>query len=101
MATKLYVGGLSLSTTVEELKAFFGKVGTVESATIVADKFSGQSRGFGFVEMSTNQEAQQAIQQLNGQILGGQAIVVNEARPQKERGGFRRGSERPGGSRRW
>ena len=100
MAKKLYVGGLAFSTTVDELKALFEQVGTVESATIVTDRFSGQSRGFGFVEMSTNAEAQQAIQRLNGQTLAGRAIVVNEARPQEKRDTFRGGGERRGGGRR-
>lgn len=97
MAKKLYVGGLSFSTTVDELRALFAQVGTVESVTIVTDKFSGQSRGFGFVEMASSQEAQQAVQKLNGQTLGGRSIVVNEARPQEQRGGFRGGGPRRGG----
>jgi len=100
MARKLYIGGLAFSTTVDELKALFEQVGTVESATIVTDRFSGQSRGFGFVEMSTNQEAQQAIQRLNGQTLAGRTITVNEARPQERRGGFRGGGDRRGSGRR-
>jgi len=100
MGKKLYVGGLAFSTTVDELKALFEQAGTVESATIVTDRFSGQSRGFGFVEMSTNAEAQQAIQRLNGQTLAGRAIVVNEARPQEKRDTFRGGGERGGGGRR-
>lgn len=95
MAAKLYVGGLSYSTTTEGLREFFAQCGTVESATVITDKFSGQSKGFGFVEMSTTEEAQQAIAQLNGRELDGRRLVVNTANPQ----GARSGGGRPGGGR--
>src|SRR3972149_2958938 len=95
MASKLYVGGLSYSTTTEGLREFFTQCGTVESATVITDKFSGQSKGFGFVEMSTTEEAQQAIAQLNGRELDGRRLIVNTANPQ----GARTGGGRPGGGR--
>ena len=107
MATKLYVGGLPFETTEDELREFFQQAGTVESASIVIDKYSGRSRGFGFVEMSTNAEAKQAILDLNGKMLGGRAITVDEARPQQRReggGGGGYGERRGGGGggrRRW
>jgi RNA recognition motif-containing protein len=98
MASKLYVGGLSYSTTTEGLREFFTQCGTVESATVITDKFSGQSKGFGFVEMSTTEEAQQAIAQLNGRELDGRRLIVNTANPQGARtGGGRPGGGRPGG----
>lgn len=98
MARKLYVGNLSFNTTEEELKTFIAQAGSVESVTIVTDKFTGQSRGFGFVEMGNEAAAQQAIQQLNGQTLDGQTLIVNEARPQERRsGGFGGGERRRGG----
>ena len=93
MASKLYVGGLSYSTTTEGLREFFAQCGTVESATVITDKFSGQSKGFGFVEMSTSEEAQQAIAQLNGRELDGRRLNVNTANPQ----GARSGGGRSGG----
>lgn len=95
MASKLYVGGLSFSTTAEGLREFFAQCGTVESANVITDKFSAQSRGFGFVEMSTAEEAQQAIAQLNGRELDGRRLTVNTANPQ----GARSGGGRPGGGR--
>ncbi|MBU1179686.1 RNA-binding protein [Patescibacteria group bacterium] len=94
MGKKLYVGSLPYSATDEELKELFGKVGTVESANVISDKFSGRSKGFGFVEMSTDEEAQKAIDELNGSQMGERSIVVNEARPmteRKPRGDFRGG----------
>ena len=81
MAKKLYVGGLSYGTTQESLKDAFSQAGAVESATVITDKFSGRSRGFGFVEMSTDDEAQKAIDMLNGKELDGRTITVNEAKP--------------------
>ena len=84
MKKRLYVGSLSYSTTEDSLKDFFGQAGVVESATIVTDKFSGRSKGFGFVEMSTEEEAQKAIDTLNGKELDGRNIVVDEARPKKQ-----------------
>jgi len=85
MNKKLYVGSLSYDTTENTLKDFFSKVGTVDSASIIVDKISGRSKGFGFVEMSTEQEAEKAVAELNGQELDGRTIVVNEARPMKPR----------------
>ena len=85
MAIRLFVGGLSWDTTEDSLKNFFAQAGTVVSASIITDKFSGKSKGFGFVEMSTEQEAKEAIEKLNGQTLDGRTIAVNEARPQAPR----------------
>ncbi len=86
MSTKLYVGGLPYSTTEAELSELFAPQGAVESARVITDKFTGQSRGFGFVEMATAEEAQKAITALNGTQLGGRSITVNEAKPQENRG---------------
>ena len=99
MATKLYVGNLPFKVREEDLQALFQQAGAVESVNIIRDKFSGQSRGFGFVEMASNEEAQRAIQALNGTDLDGRNLTVNEARPQEKRsGGFGdRGGERRGG----
>jgi len=95
MAKKLYVGGLSYDTTQDTLKETFAKAGTVETATVITDKFSGRSKGFGFVEMSSDEEAQKAIEMFNGKELDGRTITVNEARPMEPRaprqGGFDRG----------
>jgi len=93
MAKRLFVGSLSYEVTQPQLEELFATVGKVESATLITDKFSGQSKGFGFVEMSTDEEAQKAITELNGKELAGRNIVVNEARPREERpGGFGGGS---------
>jgi RNA recognition motif-containing protein len=100
MAAKLYVGGLSYSTTSESLREYFTQCGTVESATVITDRFSGQSRGFGFVEMSTEAEAQTAISKLNDQPFEGRRLTVNMANPQAARSGGGRGpggGGRPGG----
>jgi len=90
MAKKLYVGGLSYDTTQDKLKEMFAEAGTVESATVIMDRTSGRSKGFGFVEMSSEAEAQKAIEMFNGKELDGRSITVNEARPQEPRreGGF-------------
>ena len=85
MASKLYVGGLPYSTSEDDLKEAFAKAGTVESATVISDRMSGRSKGFGFVEMSTDDEAQAAIKMWDGQDLGGRTLKVDEARPMKER----------------
>lgn len=85
MATKLFVGSLAFSVTDDQLSDFFATVGTVESAKVVTDRDTNRSRGFGFVEMSTEAEAQAAINELNGKELAGRAIAVNEARPQERR----------------
>jgi len=87
MATKLYVGNLSFNATGPDLEALFVQAGTVASVNIVTDKFSGQSRGFGFVEMGNDQEAQAAIERFNGYELQGRALTVNKAKPQGERSG--------------
>jgi len=98
MATKLYVGGLPYSTTSDDLKGHFSQAGAVESAVIITDKMSGRSKGFGFVEMTNDEEAQSAISMFNGKDFGGRNLTVNEARPMEERpqrsaggGGFNRG----------
>lgn len=85
MEKKLFVGSLSWNTTDEALKEAFSAAGTVESATVITDRMSGRSKGFGFVEMSTEEEAQKAIDMYNGKELDGRTIVVNEARPREER----------------
>lgn len=99
MAVKLFVGGLSWDTTDDSLKNFFATVGTVTSAKVITDKFSGKSRGFGFVEMSTDDEAKKAIADLNGKTLDARAIVVNEAKPMapRENRGFGGGGGYRGG----
>ena len=96
MAKKLYVGNLPFNLTDDELRDLFSEHGTVESAAVIKDKFSGRSKGFAFVEMTSDEEAQAAITALNGQDLNGRAIVVNEARPMTDRprgggGGYHRG----------
>lgn len=85
MEKKLYVGGLSYDTKEDTLKDLFSKAGTVDSATIIMDKFSGKSKGFGFVEMSSEEEAKKAIEMFDGKELDGREIKVNEARPMKKR----------------
>ncbi len=95
MAKKLYVGGLSYDTTEGTLKETFAGAGTVESAAVITDRMTGRSKGFGFVEMSSEDEAQKAIEMFNGKELDGRTITVNEARPQESRprqAGFDRGS---------
>src|SRR5881628_430048 len=97
MASKLYIGGLAYSTTSDGLREFFAQCGTVTSATVITDRFSGQSRGFGFVEMGTAEEAQNAISQLNGRELDGRRITVEVSNPQAPRTGGGPGGGRPGG----
>lgn len=98
MAKKLYVGNLSYSTTEEELRGLFEKVGTVVSAVIITDRETGMSKGFGFVEMETDEAAQEAISKLNGTDAKGRTITVSEARPPRERGfGGDRGRGEGGG----
>jgi len=87
MGSKIYVGGLPYSTTEEELSQLFSAHGAVQSARIIMDKFTGKSRGFGFVEMATDEEAKAAITALNATQLGGRTLTVNEARPQEPRSG--------------
>ncbi|MEC4678906.1 MAG: RNA-binding protein [Nitrospirota bacterium] len=91
MSSKLYVGGLPYSATQDELTDLFAAHGSVQSANIISDKFTGQSRGFGFVEMSSQEEATAAINALNSTEFGGRTLTVNEAKPQVPRtggGGF-------------
>jgi RNA recognition motif-containing protein len=83
---KLYVGNLSFQTSSEELQQLFAQAGTVESATVVEDRDTGRSRGFGFVEMASKEEGEKAIQQFNGTDLNGRNLTVNEARPREDRG---------------
>src|SRR5437763_12003025 len=99
MATKLYVGTLSFQTTSDELKDHFAQAGSVESASVVEDRMTGRSRGFGFVEMATAEEAAAAIEQLNGKEFAGRNLTVNEARPRTDRpgGGYGGGGGRGGG----
>jgi RNA recognition motif-containing protein len=85
MANKLFVGSLAYSATDDDLAAFFGTVGTVASAKVIVDRDTNRSKGFGFVEMSTDEEAAEAIKQLDGKELNGRAVAVNEARPQENR----------------
>ncbi|MBV9957158.1 MAG: RNA-binding protein [Acidobacteria bacterium] len=87
MSTKLYVGNLSFRTTSDDLKEAFSQAGTVESASVIEDRETGRSRGFGFVEMATPEEAAAAIEQFNGKDLGGRNLTVNEAKPKADRGG--------------
>ena len=105
MAAKLYVGGLPYSSTDDGLRDFFSAAGTVVSATVIKDKMTGRSKGFGFVEMSSDEEAQKAIEMFNGKDFEGINITVNEARPMEERprrtsgsgGGYGGGNSRGGG----
>jgi RNA recognition motif-containing protein len=108
MGSKIYVGGLPYSATEQQLTELFAPHGTVASARIITDKFTGQSRGFGFVEMATEDEAKKAIEALNATQMGGRTLTVNEAKPQEPRsggggfGGGRGGSGGGGGKRgRW
>jgi cold-inducible RNA-binding protein len=86
MAMKLYVGNLSFQTSSEDLQQLFAQAGTVESATVVEDRDTGRSRGFGFVEMASKEDGEKAIQQFNGTDLNGRNLTVNEARPREDRG---------------
>jgi hypothetical protein len=98
MGNKLYVGNLAYSVRDDSLQQAFGQFGTVTSAKVMMDRDTGRSKGFGFVEMGSDAEAQAAINGMNGQALEGRAIVVNEARPREERpGGFGGGGGRSGG----
>ena len=109
MATKLYVGNLSFNTTEGDLRRLFESCGSVGSCNVIMDKFTGKSRGFGFVQMATQEEANKAIAQFLGQDLDGRPLTVNEARPREDRprgdfgggGGGRGGDRGDRGSRRW
>ena len=96
MAMKLYVGNLSFQTSSEDLQQLFSQAGTVESASVVEDRDTGRSRGFGFVEMATKEEGEKAIEQFNGTDLAGRNLTVNEARPREDRGGRGGGGGRGG-----
>ncbi len=106
MSMKLYVGNLSFQTSSQDLQELFAQTGTVESASVVEDRDTGRSRGFGFVEMSSKEEGQAAIAQFNGKEVNGRALTVNEAKPREDRrpggggggrGGFGGGGNRGGG----
>ncbi len=102
MGKKLYVGGLSYNTTQETLQSSFAQAGTVTSASIVMDKMTGRSRGFGFVEFATDEEAQKAIELWNGKELDGRTLTVNVARPMEPRAPRSGGGDRGGrGGDRW
>src|SRR5205814_1801913 len=101
MSTKLYVGNLAFQTTSQELQEMFATAGTVESASVVEDRDTGRSRGFGFVEMSTKEEATSAIDQFNGKELGGRALKVNEAKPRENRSFGGNGGGGNYGGKRW
>ena len=85
MAKKLYVGGIPYTSTADDLKSHFSQAGAVESATVINDKMTGRSKGFGFVEMTSDEEAQKAIEMFHGKDFGGRNLTVNEARPMEER----------------
>ena len=87
MVKKLYVGNLAFQTTSQDLQQLFAQAGTVESASVIEDRDTGQSKGFAFVEMSTEEEAAAAIEQFNGKEVAGRALKVNEARPRENRSG--------------
>ena len=87
MSTKLYVGNLSFNTSTQDLETMFGASGTVQSTNIIEDRETGRSRGFGFVEMSTDAEAKAAITALDGKEIDGRNLKVNEAKPREDRGG--------------
>ncbi|MGE3953292.1 MAG: RNA recognition motif domain-containing protein [Pyrinomonadaceae bacterium] len=94
---KLYVGNLPFKTNTQDLEQLFGQVGTVESTNIIEDRETGRSRGFGFVEMSSKEEGERAIEEFNGKEFDGRELKVNEAKPQENRGGGGRGSYGGGG----
>lgn len=101
MAKKLYVGGLPYSTTEQELSDAFSKAGTVESTTIITDRMTGRSRGFGFVEMSSDEEAEAAVTMWNGKELDSRTLTVNIARPMAERPQRQGGNNYGGGRNDW
>jgi len=96
MSMKLYVGNLAFETTGDDLKTLFAEAGTVESVSLIEDRETGRSRGFGFVEMQTKEEGAVAVEKFNGKEVGGRALKVNEAKPRENRGGGFNGG---GGSR--
>lgn len=102
---RLYVGGINYDTTNDALRAHFGQAGTVEEAQIIIDKRTGRSKGFGFVAMSTEEEAKKAVEMFNGKEFDGRTLTVNEARPQKKRfeggGGYGNGNGNGYSNNRW
>ena len=94
MSMKLYVGNLAFQTSSTDLQELFSQAGTVESASVIEDRDTGRSRGFGFVEMASKEEGEAAISQFNGKEFNGRNLTVNEARPREERGGGNRGGGR-------
>jgi cold-inducible RNA-binding protein len=100
MSAKLFVGNLSYETTSDEIRDLFSEVGAVESCQVITDRDTGRSKGFGFVEMESGEQAQTAIKAMNGQDNNGRALTVNEARPREDRGGNNRGHG-GGGDRRY
>jgi len=101
MSNKLYVGNLSFNSSEQDLEEVFAEIGTVESVNIIVDRDTGRSRGFGFVEMSSSEEAQNAISQLDGSEVDGRNLKVNEAKPRENRGGGGGGRGGYGGGGRW
>lgn len=102
MAKRLFVGSLPYETTSQQLEELFSQAGKVESVNVITDRYSGRGKGFAFVEMTTEEEAKKAIETLNGYSLNGRSIVVNEARPQEDRGNRpNRGGGAGGYSKRW
>ena len=100
MSMKLYVGNLSFQTSQEDLEKVFSEVGTVESTNLIEDRETGRSRGFAFIEMSSEEEGQNAITKLNGKEISGRELIVNEAKPRENRGGgggYNGGGNRGGG----
>lgn len=94
MPSKLYVGNLSFDTSAQDLEEIFGEIGTVESTNVIEDRDTGRSRGFAFVEMSSQEEAQNAISELNGKEVDGRELKVNEAKPRENRSSAGRGGSR-------
>jgi len=99
MTKKLYVGNISFNATEQDIRDLFSEYGEIESLKIITDKFTGQSRGFGFIEMETEQDAQKAFSALNGKEFMGKTLTVAEARPQRPRQGFQEGRSGFGGGR--
>jgi RNA recognition motif-containing protein len=99
MSAKLFVGNLSFQATEEDLRELFAQAGNVETVRIITDQFTGRPRGFGFVEMATKEEAQKAVEQLNGRLFRDRNLVVDEARPQPQRGSGGGGGGGPRGDR--
>jgi RNA recognition motif-containing protein len=97
MAKKLYVGNLPYTTTEQELRDMFSQVGEIADLAVITDRYTGQSKGFAFVEMASDDAAQEAISRFDGQMMGNRQLVVNEARPREDRGGSRGGNRGGGG----